>query len=158
MLSMGSEMGHSQQGNNNAYAQDAEIAWPDWVAADPALIETAARLVAARRGHPALHGDAFLTGAGDPADVAWHRPNGAPMTPDDWNAPDGASLVMLLAVAEGRVAVVLHRGREPLTVHLPDGQWRDALTGTNALEGRTTVAARSVAMFEQIRPSGAIRS
>ena len=32
MLTMGAESGHSQGGNNNAYAQDNAIAWLDWCA------------------------------------------------------------------------------------------------------------------------------
>ena len=30
MLAMGAETGHSQGGNNNAYAQDNAISWIDW--------------------------------------------------------------------------------------------------------------------------------
>ena len=37
MLSMGSELGHSQGGNNNAYAQDNAISWIDWSKADLSL-------------------------------------------------------------------------------------------------------------------------
>ena len=34
MLSMGAELGQTQAGNNNAYAQDNETAWLDWSGAD----------------------------------------------------------------------------------------------------------------------------
>ena len=34
MLAMGAELGHSQGGNNNAYAQDNAISWIDWSKAD----------------------------------------------------------------------------------------------------------------------------
>ena len=38
MLSMGAELGQTQAGNNNAYAQDNETAWLDWSAADRGLL------------------------------------------------------------------------------------------------------------------------
>uniref|UniRef100_UPI0018DF49C2 glycogen debranching protein GlgX n=1 Tax=Neoroseomonas rubea TaxID=2748666 RepID=UPI0018DF49C2 len=65
MLSMGDEAGRSQGGNNNAWCQDNATSWFDWTGADAALIDFTARLVAARRAHPALHGAAPLTGAAD---------------------------------------------------------------------------------------------
>ena len=63
MLSMGMELGFSQGGNNNAYAQDNATSAIDWRAADASLIAFTARLIKARRGNPALSRDAFLTGA-----------------------------------------------------------------------------------------------
>ena len=39
MLLGGDEMGRTQQGNNNAYCQDNEIAWFDWSAADTELLD-----------------------------------------------------------------------------------------------------------------------
>ena len=63
MLAMGSETGHSQAGNNNAYAQDNENSWLDWDGADAALTAFARELIAIRLAHPALRQDRFLTGA-----------------------------------------------------------------------------------------------
>ncbi len=37
MLAMGGELGHSQAGNNNAYAQDNATSWLDWARAEPTL-------------------------------------------------------------------------------------------------------------------------
>ena len=34
MLAMGDELGRTQHGNNNAYAQDNALAWIDWEHAD----------------------------------------------------------------------------------------------------------------------------
>ena len=128
MLSMGSEFGHTQSGNNNAYCQDSEIGWLDWSDIDMDLLDLTCRMIAARRATPALRDDRFLTGAGDPPDVSWHRADGAAMAPDDWNAPDAATLVVVFAGREGRAAVVLHRGRAEQAVTLPAGTWREALT------------------------------
>ena len=80
MLAMGAELGHSQRGNNNAYAQDNAISWIDWRRADAALIAFAARLAKARREHPAL----FAPGLADrPAvrrNAACRTSNGATPT------------------------------------------------------------------------------
>lgn len=128
MLAMGAELGHSQGGNNNAYAQDNAIGWVDWPAADEAICAFAARLTAARRRHPALREDRFLTGqaADTPyADVEWRRADGAPLNGPEWDDPHGAALQMALAarLPDGRldrVVVLFNRGREALTARLPD--------------------------------------
>ena len=83
MLSMGMELGFSQGGNNNAYAQDNATSAIDWRAADASLIAFTARLIKARRDNPALSRDAFLTGApfdaSGLADVEWRDADG-PLT------------------------------------------------------------------------------
>ena len=43
MLAMGDELGRTQQGNNNAYAQDNALTWIDWERADEELIDFVAR-------------------------------------------------------------------------------------------------------------------
>jgi glycogen operon protein len=128
MLTMGAEHGHSQRGNNNAYAQDNPIGWLDWAAADPQLEAFTRRLAAIRRQHPAFRWDAFLTGEPVPGqlwpDVVWRRLDGEPMEAADWDAPDGAGLVMVLAAPADqggdRVALIVHRGPVPAKVVLPE--------------------------------------
>src|SRR5665811_431243 len=48
MLLGGDEMGRTQQGNNNAYCQDNEIAWYDWSAVDEDFLAFARETVAIR--------------------------------------------------------------------------------------------------------------
>ncbi len=88
MITAGDELGRTQKGNNNAYAQDNEIVWIDWRTADRELIAFVGRLAQLRREHPALSADAFLTGektgSGRP-DVLWLREDGTEMTTGDWN-------------------------------------------------------------------------
>ncbi len=146
MLSMGSEFGHSQCGNNNAYCQDSEIGWLDWSDVDAELLERTRCLIAARRATPALRDDRFLTGTGEPPDVAWHRADGAAMTPEDWNAPDATTLVVVFAAQAGRAAVVLHRGRAEREVTLPQGRWQDVRRDGQA---PLIVPARSVSLFDE---------
>ena len=54
LLLAGDELGHSQQGNNNAYCQDNPTTWIDWANADQGLADYVAQLVALRHRLAAL--------------------------------------------------------------------------------------------------------
>lgn len=56
MLLAGDELGQSQGGNNNAYAQDNEIAWINWsnIDTDPAFLDAVRRMIALRRANSQL--------------------------------------------------------------------------------------------------------
>jgi glycogen debranching enzyme GlgX/4-alpha-glucanotransferase len=126
MLSMGSELGFSQGGNNNAYAQDNATSAIDWRAADASLIAFTTRLIAARRANAALSRDAFLTGSAFDAsqlpDVEWHDANG-PMTQAEWNDAKGAVFAAVFATPQGegvdRVALAMNRSNADAEVRLP---------------------------------------
>jgi glycogen debranching enzyme GlgX/4-alpha-glucanotransferase len=139
MLAMGAELGHTQGGNNNAYAQDNATIWLDWTAADPDLPGFVGRLSALRRAHPALRDDRFLTGdARDEtllADVEWRRADGQPMRDPHWRSHQ--LLVAVFAADGDRVAVVANRADAGEVVVLPeprDGMaWRLEIdSGTQA--------------------------
>lgn len=141
MLTAGDEFGRTQQGNNNAYAQDSPITWLDWTGRDLDLEAWVAELAALRRAHPLLAGPELLTGAAEAngaPDVAWLTPGGTPMTEDDWHAPDATAFAMLLS---GRLAVLFNRGGEPVTFDIPApaGGW----------SGEAMVPARSVAFLTE---------
>jgi glycogen debranching enzyme GlgX/4-alpha-glucanotransferase len=126
MLGMGSELGFSQGGNNNAYAQDNATSAIDWRAADASLIAFAARLIAVRRANPALSRDAFLTGspfdASQLPDVEWRDANG-PMTQSGWNDAEAGVFVAVFATPQGegvdRVAAAMNRSNADAEVRLP---------------------------------------
>jgi isoamylase len=96
MLLAGDELGRTQGGNNNAYAQDNETSWLDWAkAAEPESLELerfVARLAALRRNHPTLRSSQFLHGRHEIApnlqDIEWFNEEGAPMEPAQWQDPD----------------------------------------------------------------------
>src|SRR5690606_9694887 len=111
MLTAGDEFGRSQGGNNNAYAQDNETTWLDWENRDRVLEAYVAELAALRERLPLLSDPRFLTGAGDPPDVVWLAPSGAPMTPADWEGEAADTLAMVLGAPEKRVAVLVNRSR-----------------------------------------------
>lgn len=91
MLLAGDEIGHTQGGNNNAYAQDNMVTWIDWAAGDAAMAAFVARLTALRRDHPVLRQRRFLHGrprASDGLpDVVWRRADGGHPGPGDWHDP-----------------------------------------------------------------------
>ena len=106
MLLAGDEMGHSQGGNNNAYAQDNDTTWIDWAKADTDLNAFVARLTALRRAHPVLRQRHFLhgryRGREDVPDVLWHRADGSRPEAHDWHDPAFRCLCLeLRAAAEG---------------------------------------------------------
>ncbi len=130
MLAMGDELGRTQRGNNNAYAQDNPLAWVDWTSADDGLTALVAALIELRKRHPALRDDRWLTGApvdesGVP-DVEWRHPDGRAMGGGDWTNPGCRAVVAILRAsaadsrAADRVAVALNAGDDPASVLWPD--------------------------------------
>jgi len=102
MILHGDELGHTQGGNNNVYAQDNEVSWVHWDDADVPLLEFVAALVRLRRAHPTFRRRRFFTGTsvrtevpggdGDRLnDIVWLALDGEPMEDADWTAGAGGS-------------------------------------------------------------------
>ena len=133
MLLAGDELGHSQQGNNNAYCQDNETTWLAWIGAhDPAseaarLSAFVARLVALRREAPALRSTRWWPAEppeGAPG-VRWLRPDGQPMQQADWHG--GTALAILFEAAAtdaGAWLVLVNAGPAAVSFALPAGSWQ----------------------------------
>jgi glycogen operon protein len=128
MLAMGAETGHSQSGNNNAYAQDNEISWIDWAKTDQSLAAFVGRLAAARREHPALSRPSWLAGQPFDAtgllDVEWRDASAAMTSGAQWEArPDEILVAVLAAPAPDgvdRVALAFNRGGAKASLRLPE--------------------------------------
>jgi isoamylase len=90
MLLYGDEIGRTQHGNNNAYCQDNEVSWLDWSLADENadLLTFTRRLLEFRRAQPVLRQRRWFQGrpihGSAVSDIAWFRPDGDPMSEDDW--------------------------------------------------------------------------
>lgn len=114
MLPMGAECGHSQGGNNNAYAQDNALAWLDWGKADRNLVAFTKKLIALRLGEVALHRDAFLTGTpssdGSIADAQWLSAEGAPMWDAQWRENERRFIGLSLHAEDSRALILLNAG------------------------------------------------
>ena len=102
MLLAGDEMGRTQLGNNNSYAQDNELNWIDWslVEENYDLADFARHLIRFRRSRPGLRRDTFLKGAKRGAstkDVSWLHPGGRELSEADWNDSSARCLGVLMS-------------------------------------------------------------
>ncbi|MDZ8171598.1 glycogen debranching protein GlgX [Microbacterium xanthum] len=139
MLSHGDELGRTQYGNNNGYAQDNELTWIDWEAVDQPLIEFTAALARLRKDHPTFRRTRFFDGRpvkmeeGRPIpDVVWLRPDGTLMQPEDWDSGFGRTVGIFLngrgirerdkwgeEITDRHFVVLFNAGDEPVDFKIP---------------------------------------
>ncbi|RYZ32090.1 MAG: glycogen debranching enzyme GlgX, partial [Propionibacteriaceae bacterium] len=104
MLAHGDELGRTQGGNNNVYAQDNPTAWVDWDldADQQGLLDFTSAAIALRRAHPVLRrrrffaGDASHGGQSPLGDIVWLKPDGGEMNDADWDTGYSQSLMVFL--------------------------------------------------------------
>ena len=103
MLLAGDEFGHTQRGNNNAYAQDNETSWLGWMGISSdgrSLREFLRKLTAMRRAFPILSRSRFLVGSLneelDVKDVTWLSPSGEEMSSNHWQDRNARCFGLLL--------------------------------------------------------------
>lgn len=118
MLLAGDELGHSQQGNNNAYCQDNELTWLHWENANSALREFVAGLIQLRRSIPALQQETWWQ-EGDGA-VQWLNREGQPLTPQQWEQGEHQLQILL----SGRWLVLFNASLHGGEFMLPEGHWQ----------------------------------
>jgi glycogen operon protein len=144
MLAHGDELGRTQQGNNNTYAQDSELSWVHWDDADKPLVEFTAAVSRLRAEHPTFRRKRFFTGAAVRVgerlnDIVWLHPDGRPMVDGDWGAPDARALGMYLngqgiagrdatgnRIIDEHALLYFNGGFEPIQVCLPPKEYADA--------------------------------
>ncbi len=148
MLAMGAELGHSQQGNNNAYCQDNAISWIDWSRIDAGLLDFAAACIAARRRWRPLDDDWL-----DDAAVRWLGADGKPLQPADWQRGDAPALGLLLQRDPDAALLLVNAGADALAFQLPAGRWQrvldSAAPAAGAVDAGTTgLAARSLCLLQ----------
>jgi isoamylase len=173
MLAAGDELGRSQNGNNNAYCQDNETSWIEWLPLDDdasAFLRFVQRIIRLRRGHAALRRDRFFTGEGATLDarkdIVWLRFDGKEMRVEDWI---NAELRHLGCAFEGtdaggqRYALMLNAEQIPVRFTLPrvqGGPWQclldtsaqDGLNDTKLPAGAAwTLAPRCLVLFAERR-------
>jgi glycogen operon protein len=147
MLTAGDEFGRTQQGNNNAYAQDNAISWLDWAAAEDGLTGYVAALARLRGDWPALARDAFV---GEDGPVRWLRPDGEPIGDSDWAGLDAFCLV----IEEAQLMLALNRGWQGVALAWANRDWSRVFCSS---EGEEALPARSVCLFTSRRSASAAR-
>ncbi len=142
MMVAGDEISRTQHGNNNAYCQDNELSWIDWGLLDKHddLVDFVQRLVALRREHPVFRRRRWFQGrdvlGSGLKDIAWFRPDGQPMSEQDWQDQNAHSLQVFLngdeipapdprgvRTEDDTFLVIFHAGFEPLGIVLPPEDW-----------------------------------
>jgi isoamylase len=143
MLLHGDELGRTQQGNNNGYAQDNELTWVHWDDVDEPLIEFTAALARLRREHPTFRRSRFFNGrpvrreVGAPVpDIAWLRPDGTAMQPEDWDSGFGRAVGVFLngagirerdrrgdPISDKHFIVLFNAGDDPVDFRIPDVEY-----------------------------------
>lgn len=128
MLLAGDELGHSQRGNNNAYCQDNDITWLDWVRADADLTAFVARVLALRREAAPLRSNHWWPAQPQPGQAAlrWLTPEGQPMATADWEAP-GRHAMAILFESPGMAQqwlVLVNAQQSAVRFTIPPGRWQ----------------------------------
>jgi isoamylase len=119
MLLMGDEVRRTQQGNNNAYAQDNEISWFDWsdVERHADLLRFVRGLIHFHQQSPIFRNRRFWSEPGS-TDVVWH---GVHLNqPDFGDQSHSLAFELTHLDSQSHVHVMLNAYWEPLLFELPD--------------------------------------
>src|SRR5690625_3296846 len=164
MLSHGDEVGRTQQGNNNVYAQDNELSWIDWEDIDEPLLAFTRQLIAFRADHPVLRRRRFFNGSTSAAnglpelpDIAWFEPSGVPMDTEAWTTSYARSLTVFLngealeepdmtggRIVDDSLLVLISANAEDLELTLPadyGAAWAPVLSTDTELDLPDEIAA-----------------
>jgi isoamylase len=139
MLLGGDEIGRSQGGNNNGYAQDNEVSWFSWdlKRRDRQLLVFTRSLIRLFIAHPVLRRRRFFQGrqirGSRVKDLTWYAPDGSEMSDEQWNAPGVRTLGVQYAgdaiddrgprgerVIDDTLLVILNADERPVAFTLPN--------------------------------------
>ncbi len=139
MLLGGDEIGRTQGGNNNGYAQDNEVSWFSWdlQRRDRTLLSFTRSLIRLLKGHPVLRRRRFFQGrqirGSRVKDLSWFAPDGTEMTDEQWQAPGVRTLAVQFAgdaiddrgprgerITDDTLLVIFNADDRPVGFTLPD--------------------------------------
>lgn len=112
MLSAGVEVGHTQNGNNNAYCQDNEISWINWQSANGSiqqheLFQFIRQLLTLRNEFSLYRQNHFIHDDDARFSVSWLNELGSLMTDSDWHHPNSHCLGYLMEDKQDDKALLL---------------------------------------------------
>ena len=148
MIAHGDELGRTQQGNNNTYAQDSELSWIHWDDVDEGLVEFTSRLSALRAEHPTFrrvrffNGRPVARGEGEPLpDIEWLSTEGVAMSDADWDADFIKAAMAFLngqgirgrdakgrPVTDANVLLLFNASESDLDVSIPSAEYAPSWT------------------------------
>ncbi len=130
MLTAGDEVGRTQRGNNNAYAQDSALTWLGWEFEpwQEDLRAHVSRLIRLRQENPALRPSRYARlGEHIPnaSVMDWYDQNGETMEQGKWADPGNRTLQYVAAStpdteAYNRILLIVHGTESPIDVRLPE--------------------------------------
>jgi isoamylase len=140
MLLSGDELGKTQRGNNNAYCQDNEISWIDWINADEFLLKFTRKLIHLRKEHPIFYRRGWFQGRPIKGkgleDIAWFLPEGDEMNEEHWGTHFAKSLAIFLngrgihfpgpkgeKIIDDNFYIIFNAHHESLDYKLPEGRY-----------------------------------
>ena len=145
MLCGGDEIGRTQRGNNNGYAQDNDLSWYDWDAADTSLLGFTRDLIKLRSQHPVFTRRRWFQGrpirGNDVSDIGWFTPGGTEMSDQDWETSFAKTLGVFLNgtairtmdergrhVVDDSFYVMFNAHSEKVEFVLPETKWGEQWT------------------------------
>ena len=182
MICGGDEIARTQNGNNNAYAQDNEISWYNWNLDDrrKALLDFTREVVRLRHEHPALRRRTFFRGRAihgqDVKDIVWLQPDGSEMADEEWSAGWTRSIAVRLEggalndqtadgepIVDSDLLILFNAHSEAVNFTIPaglsEGAWNLEISSADLPAGALTPGAniemppRSMALYAYGQPS-----
>ena len=139
MLLGGDEIGRTQRGNNNAYAQDNETGWFNWDLGprEHDLLEFCRALIGLFGAHPVLRRRRFLhgrqVGESQVKDLTWYGADGTEMAHEAWFPPEVKTLGLQFAgdaieergprgepIVDDTLLIILNADEGPVDFRLPN--------------------------------------
>ncbi len=165
MLLAGDEFGNSQQGNNNAYAQDNPIGWLDWTAFkdDPEFTDQVRDLIWLRRETALLRIEDYihdrLPTIDGSIELRWINAAGEIKRDDEWSESKAFTLLMTAQNTDGSessLAIAINCFHEPASLKLPATahEWRVSFSsdaGLGAMKNNRTLVlgGRTIALLQR---------
>jgi glycogen operon protein len=155
LILAGDEFGHSQGGNNNAYAQDNETTWLDWSKqySDSDFVDDVRELIWLRRETPLLRLQEYVhSSQSQDSCFEWFNLHGEQKQSDEW----ANSRIFSLLIRQGgeAAAVVINGHDEVAQISVPaiGTVWRLAFTSSDSAtgdlaSGKLTLDGLSIALL-----------
>lgn len=137
MLLSGDEVGKSQNGNNNVYCQDNELAWFDWSLVDKNkdLLDFTKAMIKFRNDNDSLRRGEFFKGKQNKNgfyDIEWH---GCKLNQPGWDDSQSKVLAFTLGSFDANqpnIHVLVNNDYQALEFEIPRGNW-DRFADTSLL-------------------------
>ncbi|WP_223425068.1 glycogen debranching protein GlgX [Tateyamaria pelophila] len=153
MILAGDELGHTQNGNNNAYCQDNDLAWLDWESARDGITQSLSDALALRRSLSSYVQRRFARAEENEGrnQTHWFHPEGRRMTQADWDDGGLRCFGQRTRTETGQDILIILNAGEACEFRLTEGEWhlrfdsgRDSPSTPELVSGQITVRPQTV--------------